>query len=70
VEDTLSSFEVEIKYTQPPLAVYADSDPKRRCPDISKVAAFTGYSPKFPLKDGLKRTIEWYQEAHPKNVKN
>jgi nucleoside-diphosphate-sugar epimerase len=70
VEKTLPSFEVEIKYTQPPLAVYTDSDPKRRCPDISKVVAFTGYSPKFPLKDGLKRTIEWYQEAHPKNVKN
>jgi dTDP-glucose 4,6-dehydratase/UDP-glucuronate decarboxylase len=56
--------ETEIKYTKPPLAVYADSDPKRRCPDISKVSEFTGYKPKYSLEEGLKRTIAWYRDAH------
>jgi len=70
VEENLPEFTVDINFTEPPLAVYADSDPKRRCPDISKVTEFTGYSPKYPLREGLKRTIEWYQDAHPKNVKN
>jgi nucleoside-diphosphate-sugar epimerase len=70
VEDTLPSFEVGISFTEPPLAVYSDSDPKRRCPDVSKVIEYTGYTPKYSLKEGLKRTIDWYQNAHPKNVKN
>jgi nucleoside-diphosphate-sugar epimerase len=70
VEDEVPSFTVNINFTEPPLAVYADSDPKRRCPDISKVNQFTGYEPKYSLNEGLSRTIKWYQEAHPKNVKN
>ena len=70
VEEEVPSFTVNINFTEPPLAVYADSDPKRRCPDISKVNKFTGYEPKYSLKEGLSRTIKWYQEVHPKNVKN
>ena len=32
---------------------------EKRCPDISKIKKL-GYSPKFSIKDGLKKTIEWY----------
>jgi len=52
--------EVEIINTNPPLAVYADSDPKRRCPDISKLQQHIDFNPKYNLKQGLERTIEWY----------
>lgn len=64
VEEVVEGVTVSINFTEPPLAVYADSDPKRRCPDITKTSEFTGYKPNYPLKEGLKRTIEWYQEAH------
>ena len=32
---------------------------EKRCPDISKIKKL-GYSPKFSIKDGLKKTIKWY----------
>jgi nucleoside-diphosphate-sugar epimerase len=35
----------------------------RRCPDLTKLRALTGYEPKVSLEDGVQRTIEWYQ-AH------
>ena len=56
-------YPVEIVHIDPPHAVYASSDPKRRCPDIRKLQSFTGFKPKYDLKTGLKRTIEWFMEA-------
>jgi dTDP-glucose 4,6-dehydratase len=37
-------------------------DPKRRCPDISKAKRLLGWEPKVDLAEGLKRTIEYFQE--------
>lgn len=31
----------------------------RRCPDIAKLRAL-GYSPRVPLRDGVKPTVDWY----------
>ena len=53
--------QVDLVNIDPPHAVYASSDPKRRCPDISKLQKATGYRPKYDLKNGLKRTIEWFR---------
>jgi len=36
-------------------------DPKRRCPKISKMEEMLGWSPKTRWKDGLQRTIAWFQ---------
>jgi UDP-glucose 4-epimerase/UDP-glucuronate decarboxylase len=33
----------------------------RRCPDIAKLEALTGYYPHVPLDVGLKHTFAWYQ---------
>ena len=54
---------VELVNIDPPHAVYASTDPKRRCPDIQKIQSFTGFKPKYDLKTGLKRTIDWFREA-------
>jgi nucleoside-diphosphate-sugar epimerase len=35
----------------------------RRCPDISRLRAATGYRPQVTLRDGLRRTIDWYREV-------
>ncbi len=53
---------VDIVRIDPPHAVYASSDPKRRCPDISKLTQVTKFKPKVPLEKGLRRTIDWFSE--------
>lgn len=63
----LMPFKVDIAYTGPPLAVYANSDPKRRCPDISKLQSAVDFKPKYDLRTGIQRTIQWYQEEY--NIK-
>lgn len=37
---------------------------KRRLPDVSKIKRDVGWEAKIGLKEGLRRTIEWYKE-HP-----
>ena len=39
--------------------VYGESNPKRRCPDISKAEKLLNYSPKVDLNNGLTRFVEW-----------
>lgn len=36
-------------------------DPKVRRPDISKARALLGWEPQVPIKDGLRRTIEYFR---------
>jgi len=35
-------------------------DPKRRCPDTSKLEKLVGWKPKINFEEGLKRTIMWF----------
>ncbi len=35
-------------------------DPKRRCPDTSKLEKLVGWKPTVRFEDGLKRTIAWF----------
>ena len=53
---------VPIEKIKPPHAVYGDSDPKRRCPDISKLQSAIDFVPKYNLEEGVDRTIKWYLE--------
>ncbi len=36
-------------------------DPERRKPDIALARARLGWEPKVPLREGLRRTIEWFR---------
>jgi len=38
-----------------------EDDPRRRCPDISKAIRLLGWRPRIELREGLKRTIDWYR---------
>jgi nucleoside-diphosphate-sugar epimerase len=43
-------------------AQVAAHDPiHRRCPDISRARALLGYTPQVDLREGLKKTLEWYR---------
>ncbi|HVN12990.1 MAG TPA: NAD-dependent epimerase/dehydratase family protein [Kineosporiaceae bacterium] len=35
----------------------------RRCPDLTRLRALTGYRPEVPLEEGVRRTFAWYR-AH------
>ncbi len=37
-------------------------DPKRRCPDTSKLEKLVGWKPKINFEEGLKRTISWFAQ--------
>ena len=39
-------------------------DPKRRCPDTSKMEKLLGWKPKTSLEEGLTRTITWFQRKN------
>ncbi|MEM5854126.1 MAG: UDP-glucuronic acid decarboxylase family protein [Candidatus Aenigmatarchaeota archaeon] len=36
-------------------------DPKRRCPDITKARKILGWEPRTSLKEGLRKTSEWFR---------
>lgn len=33
--------------------------------DVSKAARLLGYSPKVPIREGIKRFVDWYREQNP-----
>jgi UDP-glucuronate decarboxylase len=57
----------EIMHIDPPHAVYANSDPKRRCPDISKLQSVIDFKPNYNLETGVRRTIDWFRELSLKD---
>lgn len=53
----LTGSKSKIKYTKP-----HPSDPKKRRPNISKAKKLLKWTPKVQLKEGLKKTIAWFDE--------
>jgi nucleoside-diphosphate-sugar epimerase len=49
----------ELPMVERPTAV--GDDPNRRCPDIAKARALTGWEPFIPLDEGLRRTIPHFE---------
>ena len=43
---------------------YGKSDPKRRCPDLTKISTMLNYHSKVELKTGLKRFIQWAAQEY------
>jgi dTDP-glucose 4,6-dehydratase len=43
-----------------------EDDPKRRKPDINKAKKLLGWKPRFPVKEGLKRTIDFIKNKYMK----
>ena len=41
---------------------YPQDEPRRRCPDLTKIRENVGYAPKVGLKAGLKRFNRWFRE--------
>lgn len=54
---------IKIEKTTGPTDAYASADPKRRCPDITKLRARLNYEPRVDLKTGIKRFLDWVRES-------
>lgn len=39
-----------------------EGDPKRRCPDLTKIKKIVGWKPTIQLEEGLKNTLAWIKE--------
>jgi nucleoside-diphosphate-sugar epimerase len=37
-------------------------DPKRHCPEITRTKEVLGWEPRTPVREGLKKTLEWFAE--------
>lgn len=44
---------------------YLTDNPRRRCPDLTKIRESIGWSPKVSLREGIERTIRFFQQASP-----
>lgn len=40
---------------------YPQDEPRRRCPDLTKIKTHLSYSPRVSLEKGLRRVVRWYQ---------
>ena len=54
---------VEIHNLEGPNEAYSKADVNRRCPDLTKIRTMIGFIPRVSLVSGLKRFIEWTEEA-------
>ena len=52
----------KIDSVEDPTDAYANADPKRRCPDLTKIKTNLNYMPKVDIKTGIKRFVEWAKE--------
>lgn len=43
---------------------YETADPKRRCPDLTKIKAKLNYNAKVDLRTGVERFIQWMRETY------
>ncbi|MBI2028428.1 MAG: NAD-dependent epimerase/dehydratase family protein [Candidatus Levybacteria bacterium] len=43
---------------------YPQEEPKRRCPDLTKIKTRLKYRPKVDLEKGLRRVVKWYRDEH------
>ena len=43
---------------------YPETEPRRRCPDITKAKLQLGYAPDVDLDDGLKRFMGWAVDTY------
>ncbi len=50
---------IEVKVSSRPLP---QDDPRQRKPDITRAQKLLGWEPTVPLRDGLKRTVEYFAE--------
>ena len=53
---------LQIAHLTPNDPVYVIDNPKRRCPDVTKIRTVLGWRHAVPMADGLRRMLEWAKD--------
>lgn len=56
-------YKVEIQ-TIPYPSKYPQEEPRRRCPDLTKIRTNLGFRPRVDIKVGLGRVLRWYKQEY------
>lgn len=54
----ITKLDINIKLIEYP-SVYPKEEPRRRCPDLTKIKFQLGYDPKIDLETGIRRFYDW-----------
>jgi dTDP-glucose 4,6-dehydratase len=65
--DELSGYPKGIRFADNTDPNYLTDSPQRRCPDLTKIRESLGWSPKVSLREGIERTIRFFQQASANN---
>lgn len=49
---------------------YPSDEPQRRCPDISKIQALSGFTPQTSLEDGLRKMHDYFVASSKQSTQN
>ena len=64
----LAQPELPVTFEPTALPQHLVGSPSFVCPDITKARRVLGYSPQVGLREGLMKTLRWYQEFSPEPV--
>jgi len=60
IVDEEFSIKVRVRHEQHPEPKYLTDNPQRRCPNIRKAREKLGFSARYKLEEGLRKTLRWY----------
>jgi UDP-glucuronate decarboxylase len=61
--DEVSENRGGVRMTQSTDPDYVTDNPQRRCPDLEKMKMLIGWTPTVQLREGMERTIRYYQDG-------
>jgi len=61
--DELSGDHLGVRHARSTDPEYLTDDPRRRCPDLTKIKKAIGWSPRVSLREGIDRTLRFYREG-------
>jgi UDP-glucuronate decarboxylase len=61
--DEVSENRRGVRMTQSTDPDYVTDNPQRRCPDLEKMKRIMGWTPTVQLREGMERTIRYYQDG-------
>jgi dTDP-glucose 4,6-dehydratase/UDP-glucuronate decarboxylase len=61
--DEVSENRRGVRMTQSTDPDYVTDNPQRRCPDLEKMKRIMGWTPTVRLREGMERTIRYYQDG-------
>lgn len=68
IREGLASVGAEVESVEPIYGPAREGDVRHSLADITKAKGLLGYTPQFDVKEGMKRTVEWFVGSHETKV--